>query len=133
MPSYDYRCNNCQRTIVLTYASYKEYDAATHTCPHCHSTDLTRLISRVGIAKSSPSYSSMSSNEMLSVLEGGDSREVGQLFKQVGESVPGADREYHEVADRLLRGETMDSVEADLRDRSDQQITQDKKTNAATD
>jgi len=129
MPSYDYRCNNCQRSLVLTYASYKEYDKATHICPHCNSTDLTRLISRVGITKSSPNYSNMSSNEMLSVFEGGDSREVGQLFKQVGESVPGGDTEYHEVADRLLRGEKMDTVEADMRDKSEKQITQDKKRN----
>lgn len=129
MPSYDYRCNNCGRTLVLTYRSYEEYDNATHTCPHCQSTDLTRLISRVGIAKSSTNYSSMTSGEMLSVLEGGDSKEVGQMFKQVGESVPGADKEYHEVTERLLRGEKMDSVEADMREKSNQQIAQEKKAN----
>ena len=126
MPSYDYRCNHCGRRIMLTYRSYKAYDEATPTCPHCDSTDLTRLISRVSIAKSTPNYGNMSSNEMLSVLEGGDSREVGQMFKQVGESVPGADREYHEAADRLLRGDSMDSVEADLRAKSEQQVNQDR-------
>jgi len=131
MPSYDYRCNHCGRAIVLTYSSYKAYDEATPTCPHCGSTDLTRLISRVSIAKSSQNYTRMSSDEMLSVLEGGDSREVGQMFKQVGESVPGADGEFHEVADRLLKGETMESVEADMRDRSEQQVTQDRQQNTS--
>ena len=60
-------------------------------------------------------------------------QQVGQLFKQVGASVPGADKEYHDVADRLLRGEKMDSVEADLRAKSEQQIAQDKKSNTTKD
>lgn len=132
MPSYDYRCNHCGRAVVLTYSSYKAYDEATPACPHCASTDLTRLISRVSIARPTQNYGGMSSNEMLSVLEGGDSREVGQMFKQVGESVPGADREYHEVADRLLKGESMDSVESDLRSKSEQQVKTDKQQNQST-
>lgn len=133
MPSYDYRCNHCGRALILNYSNYQAYDEATPTCPHCDSTDLTRLISRVSIAKSSRDYASMDSNQMLSVLEGTDSREVGEMFKQVGASVPGADREYHEVTDRLLRGDKMDSVEADMRDKSEQQITQDRKQNSKTD
>lgn len=132
MPSYDFRCNHCGRDIVLTYRSYSAYDEATPTCPHCDSTDLTRLISRVSIARPARNYAGMSSDEMLSVMEGGDSQEVGQLFKQVGESVPGADREYHEVADRLLKGETMDSVESDLRARSEQQVKTDRQQNEHT-
>jgi hypothetical protein len=68
---------------------------------------------------------------MLSVLEGGDSREMGQLFQQVGESVPGADTEYHEVTNRLLSGEKPQSIEADLHAKSEQQITTDRKTQAA--
>ena len=130
MPSYDYRCNQCGRRLSLFYKSYDAYDAATHTCPHCGSTDLTRLISRVAIAKPGRDYSGMSSQEMLSVMESGDSRAMGELFKQVGESVPGADQEYHEVANRLLSGELPDTIESDLRANSDAQIEQDRKTQA---
>ena len=130
MPSYDYRCNHCGRALTLFYKTYSDYDAATHTCPHCESTDLTRLISRVTIAKPGRNYGNMSSQEMLSVLEGGDSQEMGQLFQQVGESVPGSDKEYHEVTDRLLKGDKPQSIEADLLDKSNQQITKDRKTQA---
>ena len=55
MPAYDYLCNNCQRKASLIYQTYAEYDQATHTCPHCQSTDLTRLISRVAIGRSEES------------------------------------------------------------------------------
>jgi putative FmdB family regulatory protein len=103
MPSYEYRCNNCGRPLTFSYRTYKEYDEAERVCPHCGSADLTRLISRVAIAKSSLNYANMSSDQMLSVLEGGDTREIGTLFQQP------------------------DSIESDLRGRSDKQIAADKK------
>ena len=131
MPSYEYRCNHCGRALTLYYKTYRDYDAATHTCPHCESTDLTRLISRVTIAKPGRAYSNMSSGEMLSVLEGGDSQEMGQLFQQVGETVPGSDKEFHEVTNRLLKGDKPQAIEADLLDKSNQQIASDRKTQAA--
>jgi putative FmdB family regulatory protein len=130
MPSYDFRCRNCGRKLTLYYKTYDAYDTATHECPHCGSNDLTRLINRVTIARPGRNYGNMSSDEMLSVMEGGDSREMGELFKQVGETVPGGDKEYHEVADRLLRGELPEAIDSDLRQQSEAQITQDRKTQA---
>lgn len=127
MPSYEYRCNTCGRPLTFSYRTYKDYDEAERACPHCGSADLTRLISRVSIAKPSKNYADMSSNQMLSVLEGGDSREIGSLFQQVGATVPSSDGEYHEVTNRLLKGEKPDSIESDLRGRSEQQIASDKK------
>lgn len=116
MPSYDYHCNNCGRSIMLTYKSYKDYDNATHTCSHCGSQDLTRLISRVSVARPSRDMADMSSQEMLSVMEGGNPREMGELFKQVSDTVPdGADSQFNQVADRLLKGDKPAHVEADLR------------------
>jgi putative FmdB family regulatory protein len=114
MPSYDFRCNQCGRSITLFYKTYKDYDLATHACPHCGSADLTRLISRVAVARPSRDYSRMSANEMLSVLEGGDSREVGTMFEQVGAGDPALGAAYHETAQRLLRGEQPEKIEKDL-------------------
>ncbi len=115
MPEYDYHCNQCGRSVTLFYKTYKDYDAATHTCPNCHSTDLTRLISRVAVARPSRDYANMSSDEMLSVLEGGDSREVGTMFEQVGAGDPSLGADYHEATQRLLRGESPENIERDLR------------------
>ena len=122
MPSYDYRCNNCGRTFVLFYKSFKDYDPdGLHTCPHCQSTDVARRIRRVAIQKPSGDLSQLSSNEMLSVLDGGNSREVGKMFQQVAESAGdeagNLGATYEEATKRLLKGESMDSVENDLSSR----------------
>ncbi|PJF41186.1 MAG: hypothetical protein CUN54_02300 [Phototrophicales bacterium] len=114
MPAYEYRCNNCGRNVSLFYKTYSDYDSATHTCPHCQSTDLTRLISRVAISKPSRDYSKMSSDEMLSVFESGDSRAVGEMMQQITGNDPSLGAEYHEAAERLRKGESMEKVERDL-------------------
>jgi putative FmdB family regulatory protein len=124
MPSYDYRCNTCGRTFALFFKSIKAYDpAAPQTCPHCQSTDVARRIRRVAIQKPSRDLSQLSSNEMLSVLDGGNSREVGKMFQQVAETAGGdvgdLGETYNEATRRLLKGESIDSVERDLSSRDE--------------
>ena len=114
MPVYDYRCKNCGRHVALFYKTYAAYDAATHTCPHCGGTDLTRLISRVAIARPARDYTGLSSGEMLNVLEGGDSQEVGQMFKHLGQDDAGLGEAYHHATDRLLKGDAAEKVERDV-------------------
>ncbi|MFN8450718.1 MAG: zinc ribbon domain-containing protein, partial [Anaerolineae bacterium] len=101
MPVYEYRCNVCGRKAALFYKTYKDYDAATaahaQTCPHCGSHDLTRLISRVAIQKPGRDYSNMSSDEMLSVMEGGDSRELGRMMHQLGQDEAVSDPAFGEI------------------------------------
>jgi len=116
MPMYDYRCNHCGRKFALFYKSYKDYEAATvFTCPHCQSSDVTRRISRVAIAQPSRDLSNLSADEMLSVLDGGNPREVGKMFQQVAESA-GEDlgESFNDAARRLSKGESIDKVERDL-------------------
>jgi len=118
MPVYEYRCNVCGRRAALFYKTYKAYDVANadnaHTCPHCGSHDLTRLISRVAIQKPSRDFSGMASDEMLSVLEGGDSREVGRMMHQLGQDEAVNDPAFSEITERLMKGEDPDRIEADL-------------------
>lgn len=86
MPIYDFRCDSCGQRFSLRYKSYAAYDRAQPRCAECGSVDLTRVISRVSIAKAGRDYAGMSANEMLSVLEGGDKRQVDALYRQVGAS-----------------------------------------------
>lgn len=124
MPSYDYRCNSCGRAFALFFKSIKDYNPdAPHTCPHCQSTDVARRIRRVAIQKPSRDLSQLSSNEMLSVLDSGNSREVGRMFQQVAETA-GANAgdlgaTYNEATQRLLKGESIDRVERDLSSRDE--------------
>jgi putative FmdB family regulatory protein len=117
MPAYDFRCNACQRRVQLFYKTYNDYDAASqhgHQCPYCGSTDLTRVIGRVAVQRPSRDYSKMDSNEMLSVLEGGDMREVGRMMHQLGQDEALNDPVMSEVASRLMKGDDPERIERDL-------------------
>jgi hypothetical protein len=101
--------------MTYTYKTYKAFDEAERVCTHCASTDLIRIISRVAIARPGRSYANMSSTEMLSVMESGDTREMGELFRQVGETVPGGmDTQFNDVTERLLKGDKPERIDADL-------------------
>lgn len=84
MPQYDYRCKRCHQRFALFYKTYAVYDAANPKCPDCGGTELSRLITRVAIAKKNRDYSKMSSDEMLAVMETGDERQTDEMFQQVG-------------------------------------------------
>jgi putative FmdB family regulatory protein len=116
MPVYEYRCNSCRRRVSLFYKTYKDYDSATKTCTHCGSADLTRLIGRVAVAKPSRSYANMNSDEMLSVLEGGDTREVGRMMHELGQDEAVNDPAFSEMTERLMRGDDPEKIDADLGD-----------------
>lgn len=123
MPSYEYRCNDCGRTITLRYKTYADYDAATHTCPHCGSTALTRLISRVAISKSTVSRmmaGDWDDDSALSELDDADPRTMGRVLREMSAEV-GEDigPEFEEVVTRLERGESPDDIEASLPDPPD--------------
>ncbi|MDE2818795.1 MAG: zinc ribbon domain-containing protein [Chloroflexota bacterium] len=88
MPQYDFRCDSCGRSFSLSFKTYAAYDAAEPRCAVCGAGEVSRVINRVSIAKVERNYSGMSANEMLSVLEGGDEKQVDAMFRQVGESAP---------------------------------------------
>lgn len=56
---------------------------------------------------------------MLSVLESGDSRAVGEMMKQVGEGTSKSKlgEDYVNAADALSHGQSLSSVERDLRNK----------------
>lgn len=118
MPEYEYRCNNCQRSITLFYKTYADYDAAPHTCPHCQSTDLTRLISRVSVARSEEArLESFADPSAFAGLDSDDPRELGRAMRHMSREL-GEDmgEEFGEVIDRLESGESPDSIEESMPD-----------------
>ncbi len=88
MPQYDFRCDSCGQPFSLSYKTVAEYEKAEPCCPACGAGALSRVIKRVSIAKVERDYSAMSSHEMLSVLEGGDEKQVDAMYRQVGASAP---------------------------------------------
>lgn len=114
MPQYDFRCKNCKHRFTVFYKTYSAYDGATPACPNCAHTELSRLITSIAINKPGRNYAKMSSNEMLSVLEAGDSQQVGEMFQQVGGGDPTLGAQYHETTKKLLDGQSLNTVEKDL-------------------
>lgn len=118
MPVYEYRCNHCQRPVTLFYHTYAEYDAATHTCPHCESTDLTRLISRVAVARSEDArLDALSDPSAFGDLDSDDPRAMARAMRKMSQEL-GEDlgSEFNEVVDRLEAGESPESIEDSLPD-----------------
>ena len=83
MPTYDFRCGACGAPFSLRFKSIAEYAVTAAQCPACDSLAVNRIINRVAISGVSRDYRNLSSNEMLSVLEGGDQRQVETMFSQV--------------------------------------------------
>jgi putative FmdB family regulatory protein len=116
VPSYDYRCKDCNRRVTLFFKTYADYDAAEKTCPHCHSTNLTRLISRVAIARSEASrLANLDDDSALDDLADADPATLGRFMRQMSEE-SGEDlgEEFNEVVSRLERGEDPESIEKTL-------------------
>jgi putative FmdB family regulatory protein len=117
MPIYDYRCNVCGEPVSFSFKSVASYDRALAeglTCPNCGAATLSRVITRVTVARPGRDYSAMSSGEMLNVLEGGDTREIGRMFADVGQDQALDDPVMHDVGKRLMKGESPERIERDL-------------------
>jgi len=116
MPAYDYRCASCRRRVTLTYKTYAAYDQAIPVCPNCGSKDLTRVIGRVAIAKSEDRrFGNDADDSALDELAEADPTTLGRYMRRLS-SEAGEDLgdEFNEVVDRLEKGESPESIEANM-------------------
>jgi putative FmdB family regulatory protein len=116
MPTYDYRCQDCQRRFSV-FMTFAEYGNKTVTCPHCKGIHVTRKIGKVRIARSTDSdLTDLPDPSNLEGLEE-DPRALGKMMRkmsqQVGEDLP---PEFDEVVGRLEKGQSPEEIERDLPD-----------------
>ena len=117
MPMYDYRCQNCRRRARLFF-SYAEYDSAEPVCPHCQSNRMLRIIGRVALGKSEESrFDALADDSVMAGLDEEDPRALGQFMRKMGREM-GEDLgdEFHEVVDRLEKGQSPDEIESSMPD-----------------
>jgi putative FmdB family regulatory protein len=116
MPSYDFRCKQCRRKFTLTYATYAEADEDIPHCPKCDSTDLSRLITRVGIAMGEEAHLERTADRFEQVgFDEEDPRAIGRFMREMStEADEDLGPEFHEIVDRLESGEDPDSIEKTL-------------------
>lgn len=114
MPIYEYRCRQCGRKARFRF-SFAEYDQASPRCPHCGSVEMNRCVSRTIFLRAEESrLEDLMSDDALASMED-DPRAMGrfmrQMSREMGEEMDG---ELDEVAGRLEKGESIDSIEQSM-------------------
>jgi len=114
MPNYSYTCLDCKTRFTI-FLSYQEYEKWQPACPDCGSQNITRRLGRVRFARSEESrLDAMADPDKLAGLED-DPRAMASLMKQMSSELgedPG--EEFHEVIDRLEKGQSPEEIERDL-------------------
>ncbi len=116
MPTYEYRCLNCQRRFEI-FMTYAEYGTRSVECPHCGSANVQRRIGRVRIARSEESLlDDFADPAALEGLEE-DPQALGHMMRKMSREL-GEDLgpEFDEVVDRLEAGQSPEEIEASLPD-----------------
>lgn len=114
MPIYEYHCQDCGRNARLRF-SYEEYDHVSPPCPYCGSEQFQRRIGRVAISRSEElRLDTLMDDDSLAGLEN-DPRAMGQFMRQMSREMgEDMDEEMEEVAGRLEKGESLESIERSL-------------------
>ena len=120
MPIYEYHCNDCRRRVSVFFRSFADTEGEP-SCPHCDSTNLTRLISRVAVIRSEESrLDDLSDPSMLDGLDEEDPKSIARWMRKMsaesGEELP---PEFDEVIDRLDKGQSPEEIEQSMPDLAD--------------
>ena len=117
MPTYDFVCNHCAQRfdVFLTFAEYGKKPVA---CPHCHSKNVRRRMTKVRIAKSDSSRMESMADDFpgLENLDD-DPKAMGRMMRKMGREM-GEDLppEFNEVVDRLEKGQSPEEIEKEIPD-----------------
>ncbi len=114
MPIYEYVCLNCGRKFTLFKLNIVEKDE--DKCPHCGSTRIRKLVSRVKFLMSEDEkIERLADPSNWSDLDENDPKSIARFMKKMGNEL-GEDLgpEFEEVVDRLEAGESLEEVEKSL-------------------
>jgi len=109
MPIYEFRCNRCRgRSSVFTRSISA---SVSPICPHCGSTDLSRLISRVAVLHSEEEVMAGLDDSSLADVDEDDPRSVARwvrrMSRQMGEPL---DTEMEADLERMEAGEMLEDL-----------------------
>ena len=116
MPTYEYRCIDCNQKFEI-FLSYQEYGSAAVSCPACSHSHLERIIKPVRVTKSEGSrLESIADPAQLAGLDD-DPQTLGRMMRQMSQEL-GEDMgpEFDEVVNRLEKGQSPEDIERDLPD-----------------
>ena len=116
MPTYEFRCEQCQKRNAYAVRGFNPPEAPV--CNFCGSTNLRRIISRVAVLKSEESrLESMSDPSNFGDLDENDPQSMARMMRrmggEMGEELP---PEFGEMVDRLESGESPEAIEQSMGD-----------------
>lgn len=120
MPSYEYRCKNCQRRfeIVMTY---QEYGQRQVSCPHCHSDQVERRIGRIRLTRMDEARM----EDLMDPAKMGDfendPKAMGRMMRRMSSEL-GEDMgpEFSEMVNRLESGQSPEEIESSMPELADE-------------
>jgi len=122
MPIYEYVCLDCGKKFTLFKLNIVEKDE--DRCPHCGSTNIKKLVSRVRFVMSEEErLERLADPSNWSGLDENDPKSMAKFMKKMGQEL-GEDLgpEFDEVVDRLERGENLDEIESSMESDSSEEL-----------
>jgi putative FmdB family regulatory protein len=115
MPLYEYKCPQCGAQTSVLYSRFAQAQKARVACEACGHKPMRRVLSAVAVHRGSGSERQRSDNRGGAATE--DSPK--ELAETMRRAARGRDMgaEFNEVAARLGKGESANSIEASLRKR----------------
>lgn len=114
MPIYEYVCLNCGSKFTLFKLNIVEKEK--DRCPHCGSTNIKKLVSRVRFVLSEDErFERLSDPSNWSGLDENNPKSIAKFMRKMGNEL-GEDLgpELEEVVDRLEAGESLEEVEKSM-------------------
>lgn len=110
MPIYDYRCSGCGRRASLYFQTFSAAASAEPVCPHCGSTGLERLVSRVAVLRSEESrLEDLADPSSFGDLDENDPKSMARWARRMSQEL-GEDMgdEFNEIVEQMEAGEMPD-------------------------
>ena len=116
MPTYDYYCRQCERSVSIFWRTISEAKEKEAVCPKCGGKDLERRVSPFKHLRSKSQGPSLPvSDSELRALEGEDPKAMARLFRQMSKEMDEPmEPDMEEVVDRLEKGESPEKIEKEL-------------------
>lgn len=117
MPIYEYYCSGCDKEVSIFFLSVSEAQEEKPACPECGSKNLGRLISNVSTV-SKPDNTKNKDTQRKSPAAGEDTAALARVMRESSrKSKADYGEQFNEVAGRLEKGESSESIEKSLRKR----------------
>jgi len=113
MPVYEYRCGECRKRSSIFFKSFN--DVGQPVCPHCGSSTMSKLVSRVATVRSEESrLESLADPSAFAGIDENDPKSVAAWARKMGSEM-GEDlgEDFDEMVDAIESGEDPEGLGGD--------------------